>query len=240
MYYIIEKSHDIKFKLDFYTEVLDMLENLNKRLSKVYMEEGYKSYYNNHPGFENYVHKGTLFVSWNYSLSDDSLSDNSLSDINIISIGMGYLTNYDILSENKKLPDDQLIELKMDICKYINLLLLPIENNELDYDEILKPNNLLDLMFKKCLTDPYQLFINFLGINEDNFYQAYILYLNITIEYTPTVDNPDIINIRNNFFKNSDVSNMQENLKKYDNLLLFYLHNKKITPFNITYKDYSN
>ena len=229
MFYIIEKSHDTKFKLDFYTEVLDILGDLNDILSKVYMDEGYKFYYDNYPGFENYVHKGTLLLSW-------IMNDNN----NFNYIGIGYLTNYDILSKNQKLSDDKLLEIKMDLSKYINLLLLPKKDTKLNVDEILKPNNLLDLMFKKCLTDPYQLLVKFLGINEDNFYQAYILYLNITIEYTPIVNNPDIISIRYNFFKNSDMSNMQDNLKKYDNLLLFYLHNKKITPLNINYKDYSS
>lgn len=212
MFYIIEKRNGEKFKMHFFTEIVEMLENLNERLSKVYMEEGCQSYYGNHPGFENYVHKKTLFMSWSSKY---------------VSWAIGYLTNYDILASNEDLSEEKMEEFKDVFRDHINLFLKQPNNGD-----ILKPDKLLDLMFGKCLTDPYTLF-KFLGLNEDYMYQAFVLYLNKTIEHSSTVVNTDLIEIRNNFFKNCSMSD--KDLKKYDSLLLFYLKNKKIETFNIKY-----
>ncbi len=214
MFYIIEKKNNEKFKMYFFTEIIDMLVDLNEKLSKVYMEEGYKAYYDNHPGFENYIHQNTLFLS--YSQNDNSCA-------------IGYLTNHDILAKNEDLTEEKSNEIRDSFKDHIHLLLLP--QNKLN-DNILKPDKLLDLMFQKCLTDPYTLF-KFLELNEDYLYQAFVLYLNKTIEYSPTVVNTDLVEIRDNFFKNCSISN--NDLKNYDSILLFYLKNKKIETFSIKY-----
>ncbi len=215
MFYIIEKRNGEKFKMYFFTEIVGMLESLNERLSKVHMEEGYKSYYNDHADFESFIHKKTLFLSW-------------VANSNIF--GMGYLTTHDILASNEDLSEEKRKELKDLFKDHMDLLLIP--QNELDEKDLLKPDILLDLMFKKCLTDLYIL-VKFLGLNEDHIYQAFVLYLNKTIEYSPTVINTDLVEIRDNFFENCNMSD--EDIKKYDSLLLFYLKNKKIETFSVKY-----
>ena len=229
MFYIIEKRDSEKFKMHFFAEIVEMLENLNEILSKVYMDEGYKSYYNDHPGFENYVHKGTLFLSWSYLRSNDSCNDASKH----VFYAIGYLTNYDILANNEDLSE-KMEEFKDMFKEHMDLLL--ISKSQLNNQNILNPKILLDMMFKKCLTDPYTL-IKFVGLNEDHMYQTFVLYLNKTIEHSPTIANTDLIEIRDNFFKNCSMPD--KDLKKYDSLLLFYLKNKKIETFSVKYTQFS-
>ena len=135
----------------------------------------------------------------------------------------------------------------------LKYFLLPInkinklDNNYENHLIKLQPYTLLDLFTTKCLLDPYYILINVFNINEEIIYQTFVLYLNKTItksaldKFIESNESNESNNfnqeiIINNFFVNSIPA--RKNI--YAKLLIIYLKNKQILPFNIAYKPYTS
>lgn len=100
----------------------------------------------------------------------------------------------------------------------------------------LDPHYILDLItFKDCMIDPYYLLVKLFNINEELIYQTFILYLNKTIKITSQPNKIDINEIIDDFLY---TRNNLDDINKYYKLFSFYVSNKKLLPFMITYSPY--
>lgn len=105
--------------------------------------------------------------------------------------------------------------------------------------EKLCPEILLDIFTsKKCLIDPYYVFIKIFKINENHIYQTFILYLNKTIRINDVIVKFDSDVIIDNFFSSNNYNNKTYINNHYEKLLLFYLKQKQIYPFMIKFNNY--
>lgn len=115
-------------------------------------------------------------------------------------------------------------------------LISELTSNKLKGIIELNPNYILDIMsFNKCMIDPYLILIKLFNVNEELFYQVFIQYLNKTIKVNKVKNQINTHAIINKFFYDS--SNVI-NMNRYHKLFLFYLSNKGLLPFMISYTPY--
>lgn len=97
------------------------------------------------------------------------------------------------------------------------------------------PDTLVDIFTYKCMIDPYTLLVEIFKINKEYIHQAFILYLNKTINSGNDICQFNYNVVIKNFFVNSE--NYPEDFNK---LFMFYLKARQIYPFMINYNLYSS
>jgi len=226
-FYLLEKQ--ASYKLIKYDNLQKLIIVLNNKLTKLYKDDSYKSYFMYSSKFNEFIHKNTIIISW------ETLNYN---------IALGYFPNNNLMvsTENINIFDIKNVidDIKLHLIYFIfpkNLLKSKRYSkyiNNLHRKDIwltIDTNLLIELMTKKYLTDPYILFYKILKKDESELYQSFINYLNKTLKRTNRRNNLDLEMIKNNFFINGNVNNMH----KYTDLILHYFDKIDINILNYKY-----
>ena len=227
MFYIVE-CIDKKYTISDISnpnKLYDTIVYINETLTKSTKCESFDG---SSPNMRNFIHSNTIIISWETDTSK---------------FGLGYL-EYSILEINPK-PNNYSDKMKpyIDVLKkHFELLLLPkdiLKSNSGFVDKLkcLDPDALLYVMTNKCLTDPCVLLVDALDYDITSIYQTFVHYLNKTICSSDEPNFTDLLQISKDFFRNGDNSKDSDR-KLFDDLLLFYIQNKNLTPINIKYTKY--
>lgn len=126
--------------------------------------------------------------------------------------------------------DPALDKVKDEVTKYFRYLVIHQDNIENTKNEGLS-ELIVSTIFIRCLTNPLFL-TDYLGINSVVIYQAFVLFLNKTLEPYEGFHLVDSDPIINDFSRGN---NLEKRI--FQRIILFYLKSKGLTPYTFKYNN---